>query len=116
MSVKEVRDYYMRMTSDYIELKQTLEKLESEITPETSAVALQNIDNIRKQCKAVQENYNRINYIMYLLDMPKNNKKKQKWSKQEKRRLESIPEEARLPFIQKENKAVISNLKKYINC
>ena len=75
MSIKEVRDYHLRMTSDYLSLKETLDKLESEITPETSTAALANIEQIKKQVARVQENYNRINYIMYLLDMPKRKSK-----------------------------------------
>ena len=116
MSIKEVRDYHLRMTSDYIELKKTLEQLESEVTPETSKVALDNIENIKKQVARVQENYNRINYIIYLLDMPKRKEKHAKWTKQNQKKLEEIPEKDREMLILKENKAVIDDLNNYIKC
>ena len=96
MSIKEVRDYHLRMTADYMELKRTLDTLESEITPETSKQALDNIDSIKKQVARLQENYNRINYIMYLLDMPAKKKKIPRWVKQNQKRSDSIPEEDRM--------------------
>ena len=55
MSIKEVRDYHLRMTSDYLSLKETLDKLESEITPEASTAALANIEQIKKQVARVQK-------------------------------------------------------------
>lgn len=116
MSIKEVRDYHLRMTSDYISLKETLDRLEAEITPETSKVALDNIEQIKKQVARVQENYNRINYIIYLLDMPKRKKKQHSWEKQNKKFLNAIPEKDRKEGIEKENKEIISNLNKYIDC
>ena len=116
MSIKEVRDYHLRMTSDYLSLKETLDKLESEITPEASTAALANIEQIKKQVARVQENYNRINYIMYLLDMPKRKSKQHSWEKQHKKVFSSIPEKDREEGVSKENKEVISHLNKYIDC
>lgn len=116
MSVKDVREYYMKMTADYMELKETLSILESEVTPETSELALKNIDAIKQRVAKLQENYNRINYIMFLLDMPQRKNKKVKWVNQEKKRLDAIPEKDRLEFIQKENKEIVDGLKSYIKC
>lgn len=116
MSIKDVRDYHLRMMADYIDLKTTLERLESEITPETSEQALKNIADIKQRVNKVQENYNRINYIMYLLDKPARKKKQEKWSKQNTKRLENIPEKDRLEFVKNENKTNLDNLKQYIKC
>ena len=116
MSVKEVKEYYMRMTSDYVALKETLQKLESEINEDTTQVVLDNIQQIKKQYTLVEENYNRLSYVMYLLNMPKRNKKKKKWAIQNKNSLNKIPEKDRLEAVHQENKDVISNLKQYISC
>lgn len=114
MSIKDVRKYHMRMTADYKELKNTLKKLESEITPESSKNALQAIDVIKKQVAVVEENFNRINYIIYLLDMPQRKKKKQRWENQNKKKIDSIPEKDRLDGVHDENKNMIKSLNEYI--
>lgn len=116
MSIKDVRDYHTRMTADYIELKETLEKLESEITEETSKEALNNISQLKKQAEHVQENYNRINYIMYLFDKPTRKSKHKKWENQNKKKLSKIPNKDRLSGVSDENKNNLSELKKYISC
>ena len=116
MSIKHVRDYYLRVTADYVELKNTLDQLESEVNEETSKEALANIESIRQSAQKVQENYNRLNYIMYLLDMPQKGSKKSRWENQNKKRLDSIPEKDRMKYVQKENKMNLDEIKKYIKC
>jgi len=116
MSIKDVRDYHLRMTSDYLSLKETLDKLQSEITPETSKEALANIERIKQQVERVQENYNRVNYIIYLLDKPKRKRKQHAWEKQHKKALNAIPKKDKLEGIEKENKEIINDLNKYIDC
>lgn len=116
MSIKDVREYHLKMTADYIDLKETIDKLESEITEETSKDALNNISLLKEQVEKVQENYNRINYIMYLFDKPTRKSKRKKWEKQNQKRLNSIPEKDRLEFISKENKNNLDGLKKYVKC
>ena len=114
MSIKDVRDYHLKMTRDYVDLKETLDRLESEITEETSAEALKNISTLKKQAEKIQENYNRINYIIYLLDKPVRPSKQGRWSKQNQKRLEAIPNKDRLSGISDENKGNLHSLKKYI--
>ena len=114
MSIRDVRKYHMRMTADYKELKDTLKKLESEITPESSKNAIQSLDTIKKQVAVVEENFNRINYIMYLLDIPQRKKKQQRWEAQNKKKIDSIPEKDRLDNIHNENKNMIKSLNEYI--
>lgn len=114
MSLKDVKDYHMKMTSDYMQMKKTIDQLESEISPEKSTEALANLNRIKESAKAVEVNYNRINYIMYLLNMPTRKKKQLKYENQHKKQLNNISEKDRLEGIQKENKENISTLKQYL--
>ena len=116
MSIKDVREYHLKMTSDYVDLKETINKLESEITEETSKEALNNISLLKEQAEKVQENYNRINYIMYLFDKPTRKSKHKKWEKQNENRLKIIPIKDRLDGISEENKNNLDGLKKYVKC
>lgn len=116
MSVKEVKEYYMRMTSDYVGLKDTIKKLESEANENTPQAVLDNIQQIKKQYARVEENYNRLSYVMYLLNMPKRNKKKKRWNKQNQNLLNTIPRKDRADAIHQENKEIIDDLNTYIDC
>lgn len=115
MSIEHVKDYYMRMTSDYLELKETIDRLEAEVTEDTAPIVLENIHRLKENANKVQENYNRIKYIMYLLDKPKNKKKQARWEKQNKRKLESIPEKDRLKYIHEDNKNNIDLIRSFMS-
>lgn len=113
MAVKDVREYYQRMTSDYVEMKRILKELET--IPELKAsTAYNNIDNIREQVKVLEANYNRLSYIIFLLDEPKRPEKKERYRKIEKKRLNKIPENDRKDGVIKENQEIIHNLQSFI--
>ena len=113
MAVKDVREYYQRMTSDYVEMKRILKELET--IPELKAsTAYNNIDNIREQVKVLEANYNRLSYIIFLLDEPKRPEKKERYRKIEKKRLNKIPENDRKDGVIKENQEIIHNIQSFI--
>lgn len=113
MAVKDVRDYYERMTSDYMEMKRVLTEMEK-MSEEGASSALKNIDNIREQVKVLEANYNRLSYIIFLLDEPKRPEKKGRYRKIEKKRLNKIPENDRKDGVIKENQEIIHNLQSFI--
>ena len=79
MSVKHIKDYYDSITADYINMKNTLEEMQRCVNEESSAAAMANIDNIKNMVSKMKENYMRISYIMYLLNMPKKRKEEKIW-------------------------------------
>jgi hypothetical protein len=88
MSVRDVRQYYYTMLSQYLEEKQNLEDFKD-------ALASGNIteDQMQEALDTVAEletNYHRLTYIMYLLDMPKRNNKKATYVKQYKNILDEL--------------------------
>ena len=116
MSVKDVKDYYMKMTADYIEMKDTIDRMESEVTEETAKVVLENIKQLKATAEKVEENYRRISYIMFLLDMPNRKKKRDRYKNQNKKLLNKIPNKDTLEGIQEENNKNLNELKTYIDC
>lgn len=75
MALRDVKEYYFKMLSQYLEMKADLTDFEKAlkdgfITEEQMQGA---IDEVNK----VQQNYERLSYIMYLLSLP-NRKAKQK--------------------------------------
>ena len=112
MAIKHVREYYERMVSDYVEMKRVLEEMEK-LSGEKASVAINNIEQIREQVKVLEANYNRLSYIMFLLNQPNKEKKKSKYFKQEKKKLDKIPINDRKEAVIDENTKVLETLKSY---
>lgn len=88
MAVKDVRQYYYTMLSQYLEEKENLEDFKE-------ALASGNIteDQMQEALDVVSElekNYYRLTYIMYLLDMPKKANKKAAYVRQYKNILDEL--------------------------
>lgn len=118
MAVKDVREYFYTMLSQYLEEKQNLTDFEEAlkegfITEEQMQEAMDNVS-------ALETNYHRLVYIMYLLDMPKRKAKKTQYVKQYKTILEELKKlGADVDSVKAENsdalihfKAALNNLKK----
>lgn len=112
MAIKHVREYYERMVSDYAEMKHVLGEMEK-LSEEKASVAMNNIEQIREQVKVLEANYNRLSYIMFLLNQPNKEKKKSKYFKQEKKKLNKIPINDRKEAVIDENTKVLEMLKSY---
>ena len=75
MAIRDVKDYYFKMVAQYLEMKADLADFEQAlkdgfITEDQMQAAFDEVDK-------VQQNYERLSYIMYLLNLP-NRKSKQK--------------------------------------
>ena len=110
MSVKHVKDYYLKVTNDYHEMTKTLEELEKCMTESQAIQATKNIEMIRQQVSQLKENYLRLSYIMFLLNLPNKKEKQRKYVKQERKRIETIPKEHRMMGVLKENKDILGFL------
>ena len=82
MAIRDVREYYYTMLAQYLEEKQNLEDFSEAlrdglITEEQMQNALENVANL-------EENYHRLTYIMYLLNMPNRATKKPVYIRQHK--------------------------------
>ena len=113
MSVKHVKDYFNSLTKDYIDTKDTIEKLQSEITEEQSKEALNNLQNLKDRFAVIETNYKRVSYIMYLLDMPNKAKKKKRYEQMYKK-LDKSLDGHKLEDIKKENKQALSYISAFV--
>lgn len=88
MAIKDVRQYFYTMLSQYIEEKQNLADFEEAlkeglITEEQMQEAMENVASL-------EENYHRLAYIMYLFDMPNRGSKKASYVRQHKNILDEL--------------------------
>lgn len=112
MAIKHVREYYERMVSDYVEMKHVLEEMEK-LSEEKASIALSNIEQIREQVKILEANYKRLAYIMFLLNQPNKESKKQRYLNREKKKLDNIPVSDREEAVIEENTKILETLKSY---
>lgn len=110
MAVKDVRNYYYTMLAQYLDEKQNLADFEEAlkdglITEEQMQEALDTVASL-------ETNYYRLTYIMYLLDMPNRNSKKDTYVKQYKSILEELKRlGADIDSIKKENSDALTHFK-----
>ena len=110
MAVKDVRYYYYTMLAQYLDEKQNLADFEEAlkdglITEEQMQEALDTVASL-------EANYYRLTYIMYLLDMPNRNSKKDTYVKQYKSILEELKRlGADIDSIKKENADALTHFK-----
>ena len=76
MAIRDVKDYYFKMLSQYMEMKGDLADFEQAlkdgfITEEQMQAA------VKEEVSRIENNYDRLSYIMYLLNLP-NRKSKRK--------------------------------------
>jgi len=74
MSKKHVEDYFNQICDDYHELVSTLNELQEQC--ETTVVPPEKIENLKHIIEPIKDNYERISYIMFLLNMPNKKEKK----------------------------------------
>lgn len=114
MSVKHVKDYYLKITQDYHNMTQVLQELEKSVADDKISELNNNIPMIKQQVAQLKENYLRISYIMFLLNMPNRKEKRAKYVKREHKKIDDIPKEHQLIGVLREDKSIIDNLKSFI--
>ena len=114
MAVKDVRNYFYTMLCQYIEEKQNLADFEEalkegHITQEQMQEALENVASL-------ETNYHRLAYIMYLLDMPNRDSKKDYYVKQYKPILDELERlGADKEYVKNENTDALIHFKAALN-
>lgn len=107
MSVKDVREYYDKISEDYHELVLTLKELEEEYN--NNLVSPEALENLKKQIEPIKTNFRTISYIIYLLNQPTKKKKQNRYRNQNKALLENS---RTLDEVRKENRNIIKDIKK----
>lgn len=109
MAVKDLRDYYNKVCNDYKEMLDEIKIFEKEV--EQKIVSPEAIDNMKKIIEPLLANYQQISYIMYLLNMPNKNAKKEKYRNQQKKLIKDIDKENTTEAKLETNKKVLERLK-----
>lgn len=102
MSKKDVEQYYYTLNAQYHEFAEELKDFEDLCSQKL--VSPEVVESAKKQFLVVKDNWERLNYIMYLLNKPVKKSKESWYKKQNKNKLvTSITSEQ---VIQENNKAL----------
>ncbi len=110
MSVKHVQEYFVKVTNDYHMMNKALEEMEKSIADSDLEVAKQNLPMIKQQVAQLKENYMRISYIMFLLNMPNRKEKQARYVKREHKKIDAIPKEHQLIGVLREDRAILDSI------
>jgi anion-transporting ArsA/GET3 family ATPase len=88
MAIKDVRDYFFTMLAQYLEEKQNLEDFSEAL--KSGYITEEQMQEAQETVASLEENYHRLAYIMYLLEMPNRKDKKIRYTNQNKVLLETF--------------------------
>lgn len=110
MAVKDVKDFYLKTSAQYLEMKETLAEFEKEF--KEGHITEDKLDNVKDLVNFMEQNYDRLSYIMYLFELPNRPKKKAKAQKANQK-LEDYfkSKKADKDSISTENKSSLDNLR-----
>ena len=79
MALKDVKEYYYRVAAQYLEMKDTLAEYDE--AAKEGKVTEEQLADVKEDIARIEQNYNRLSYILYLFELPKNSKAKTKFNK-----------------------------------
>ena len=112
MSVKHVKEYFDKISNDYLEMLETVHELEEAVSQ--NIISQEKLDATVSSVEKMKENYLRWSYMMYLLNMPNKKDKKKVYEKRMEKVLSKIPKEHKIDSILKENRDSIDTFKEKI--
>lgn len=77
MALKDVKQYYYNMLSQYIEEKQNLADFEEAL--KAGQITEEQMQEVLSIVSELENNYHRLSYIMYLFNIPNRDKKSKKF-------------------------------------
>lgn len=107
MAVKDVKEYYYKMVSQYLEMKNDLADFEQAL--KDGFITEEQMQEALNEVAALQTNYDRLTYIMYLLELPQRKSKKIKHNKANKKLVEAFKDRsADIDAVLLENKSALN--------
>lgn len=109
MSHRDVIEYYKQIQNDYIEMREELKDLEKECME--GLVSPEQVDQMKSTIEPLKTNYERISYIIYLMNKPVRKNKAEGYKKRNQKLLKSLNPSNSIENSLKENKEVLNKLK-----
>jgi hypothetical protein len=79
MAIKDVKMYYYNVLAQYLEMKNDLKDFEQALAD--GHITEDKLESVRQDVEQIEDNYNRLSFIMYLFAIPTRKSKKEKYTK-----------------------------------
>lgn len=110
MAVKDVKEYYYKMLAQYLEMKNDLADFEEAL--KNGFITEDQMQTALEEVNALQLNYDRLTYIMYLLELPNRRSKHARHNKANKKILDALKDrKADIESVSLENKSALDNFR-----
>lgn len=109
MAVKDVLKYYAQVCSDYREMEENIKDFEEAVSREIYPP--ERIEEYKKSIEPFKINYERLTYIIYLLNQPVRKEKVAGYERRNQKLLKSLDPNNSLEAQTKENREVVEKTK-----
>lgn len=109
MSVKDVMNYYAQVCADYREMEDNIKDFEEAVSKEIFPP--ERVEEYKKSIEPFKVNYERLSYIVYLLNRPVRKEKIAGYAKRNQKLLKSLDPNNSLEAQTKENREVVEKTK-----
>ena len=110
MAIKDVKQYYYSMQAQYLEMKADLQDFEEALA--AGYITEEQLEAASEDIRRLEENYDRLTYIMYLLEIPTRVKKRTKHSFVNAPLLKAFSERSATQIqVEEENRSALDHLR-----
>jgi hypothetical protein len=110
MAIKDAKQYYYTMLNQYLEMKADLADFERALAD--GHITEDQLEAVREEVFVLENNFDRISYIMYLLEMPNRSHKKDGYRKSNKALEQYFTDtRATMSAVREENKSALDQLR-----
>lgn len=109
MSKRDVQKYYEQICEQRLEMLNNIKEFEEEC--QKGMIAPERVQQLQEMVQPFNQNYERISYIMFLLNQPIKQERKEKYKKKIEKLKENLQKENSTEAVLEENKQVIENVK-----
>lgn len=112
MALRDVKDYYYTLLVQSAEMKADLDDFKKAL--EAGYITEDKLEEVKEQVSIIEANFQRVGYILYLFELPNNNKKAVKYRKQKSNKAieeHFASKQADLNSVYNENKSALDGLR-----
>ena len=88
MALKDVKIYYYSILNQYLEMKASLADFDEAL--QNNFITEDQLEAVKADIAQIEQNYNRLSYIMYLLELPQRKEKKALFNNRNKKLINKL--------------------------
>ena len=113
MANKDVKQYYYTMLNQYLEMKADLADFEQAL--KDGYITESQLEAAKAEILTIEQNYERLSYVMYLLEMPNRPNKKALFNRRNKDLVQHFEQTtATQALVEAENRSALDRLRREI--